>query len=270
MTSAIGQYFTEVSNSELLTPEEEVELSKRIQQGDMEARNKLVRCNLRLVIANAKKYIGSSLGFTDLIQEGNVGLCKAADRFDWTRGVKFSTYAAFWIKAVIIRAIEEKSRVIRMPCHINGKMVRYRDAKEKLALKMGREPNKIEMAAFMGEPLKTIETLEGFLEGPMSLDQEFGDEETLKDYISFDDEVAINQIEAEEIKNAVQKLLSELDDRERLVLEMRYGLVDGDQHILAEVGELLNLTNERIRQIQRDAEIKLRPIAEAMGIGDLL
>lgn len=265
--SLISQYFREVGRTPLLSPQEEVDLAKKVEQGDTKARNMLVQANLRLVVTIAKKYIGGGLGLMDLVEEGNIGLIKAADKYNYRRGVKFSTYASFWIRAYITRAIADKSRLIRVPVHVNELLVQYREAKESVLKDLNRDPSKAELADIFELDIGMIDLFETLLAAPTYLSDSYGEDSTIEDSLTV---AVIDDTDSEHLheslKKALDSLLDYLPDRERKVLEMRFGLNDIDPQILSVVGNEVDLTLERVRQIQNEAIALLRPAAERMGL----
>jgi RNA polymerase primary sigma factor len=254
-------YLQEIGKTKLLSREEEVELAKRIEQGDIKAKEKLALANLRLVVSIAKRHSGYGLPLLDLIQEGNVGLMKAIEKFDWTRGYKFSTYATWWIRQAISRAIADKGRTIRIPIHLIGLIRKIQQAEEEYVQEHGVPPTREEIAARLNVPLKEIERAKKMSPHTRSLERPVGDEEgeALGDFIGDEGAVsptreALTDLQREELKHA----LSKLDDRERKILELRYGLKDGHTRTLEEVGQFFNISRERVRQLEKKALIKLR------------
>lgn len=261
---SIQMYLKEIGQYPLIYAAEERELSKRIEKGDEEAKNLLARANLRLVVSIAKKYVGRSPNLTllDLIQEGNLGLFKAVEKFDWTKGYKFSTYATWWIRQSITRALADQSRTIRIPVHMVETISKYKQVYRKLSQDLGREPLAEEIATEMGLPVDKIHVIENINQETVSLEQPVGDDDnksTLENFIPDDkilrpDQEAARRILADQIK----EVLDELNPKERKILEMRFGLVDNIQHTLERVGEEFNVTRERIRQIEAKVHDKLR------------
>lgn len=261
LTDPVRMYLREIGKVSLLTATEEVELAKRMEAGDVEAKKRLIDANLRLVVSIAKKYIGRGMLFLDLIQEGNLGLIRAVEKFDYRRGFKFSTYATWWIRQAITRAIADQARTIRVPVHMVetiNKMVRV---SRLLVQELGREPSDEEIAKKMGIEPSRVEEIRRISQLPVSLETPIGEEEDsqLGDFIEdhdlpSPDEAAAGHLLHEQIED----MLSTLSDREREVLHYRFGLEDGHSYTLEEVGKKFNVTRERIRQIEAKALRKLR------------
>lgn len=254
-------YLKEIGNYPLLTIEEEVSLSKRIENGDEEAKNILAESNLRLVVSIAKKYVGRGLSFLDLIQEGNLGLIKAVEKFDYTKGFKFSTYATWWIRQAITRSIADQSRTIRIPVHMSEIINRTYRASRSLLQTLGREPTEQELAEEVNLPIEKVREVLKISSDPVSLDTPIGEEDDshLGDFIK--DEAVMGPEEAASysiLKDQIAKLLDTLTEREQRVLILRFGLSDGRTRTLEEVGKEFNVTRERIRQIEAKALRKLR------------
>ncbi len=261
---SIQMYLREIGQYPLLTAVEERELAKRIVDGDEEARNLLARANLRLVVSIAKKYVGRSPDLTllDLIQEGNLGLFKAVDKFDFTKGFKFSTYATWWIRQAITRALADQSRTIRIPVHMVETMAKYKQVSRRLAQDLGRDPMPEEIATEMGVEVEKIYQIEKISQDTISLELPIGDDDDrsrLSDFISDDKIIAPDQEVAHRIlSDQMKEILETLSEKERKILEMRHGLLDGTYHTLEEVGKEFGVTRERIRQIEAKALEKIR------------
>lgn len=261
---SIQMYLREIGQYPLLTAAEERTLAKRIIDGDEEARNLLARANLRLVVSIAKKYVGRSPDLTllDLIQEGNLGLFKAVDKFDHTKGFKFSTYATWWIRQAITRALADQSRTIRIPVHMVETMAKYKQVSRRLAQDLGRDPMPEEIATEMGVEVDKIYQIEKISQDTISLELPIGDDDDrsrLSDFISDDKMVSPDQEVAHSIlTDQIQEILDTLSEKERKILEMRHGLLDGTYHTLEEVGKEFGVTRERIRQIEAKALEKIR------------
>ncbi len=263
----LRSYLQEIGSIPLLTAEEEVILAKRIKAGDKKAAQLLTLANLRLVVSVAKKYARSGLDFLDLIQEGNIGLMKAVEKFDYRRGFKFSTYATWWIRQSITRAIADQGRTVRLPVHMYETINRMRKVKNELTTKLGRPPTNKELAEALGMTPEKIEYINKISQYSVSLTAdktEAHDDEavSLSEIVSDVNQEGPDEIATQEIlKHDVMQLLKELPDRERRVLELRFGLVDGVVRTLEEVGREFGVTRERIRQIEAKALARLRQIA---------
>lgn len=259
----VKMYLANIGRVPLLTSEEEIAISKRIHEGDEEAKNKLICANLRLVVANAKRYTNRGLSFLDLIEEGNLGLIKASEKFDGTKGYKFSTYATWWIRQAISRAIADQARTIRIPVHMVetiNKMLKYQ---RQLTQELGREPRADEIAAKMGGDMTAsrVREIQRIAQEPVSLETPIGEEDDshLGDFI--EDKEALSPVEYTAnvlLKDRLYKVMQDLTDREERVLRLRYGLDDGHPRTLEEVGKEFGVTRERIRQIEAKALRKLR------------
>lgn len=262
---SIQIYLREIGQYPLLTASEERELAQRIERGDDEARNILARSNLRLVVSIAKKYVGRSPDLTllDLIQEGNLGLFKAVDKFDWKKGYKFSTYATWWIRQAITRALADQSRTIRIPVHMVETIAKYKQVSRRLSQALGRDPQPEEIAVEMGVEVDKIYQIEKINQDTLSLENPIGSDDdersTLGDFIA-DDKIPSPIQESSEriLGEQVKQILDDLSPKERKILEMRHGLLDGVYHTLEEVGKEFGVTRERIRQIEAKALEKIR------------
>lgn len=261
---SIQMYLREIGQYPLLTALEERTLAKRIVEGDEEARNLLARANLRLVVSIAKKYVGRSPDLTllDLIQEGNLGLFKAVDKFDHTKGFKFSTYATWWIRQAITRALADQSRTIRIPVHMVETMAKYKQVSRRLSQDLGRDPMPEEIATEMNVEVEKIYQIEKISQDTISLELPIGDDDDrsrLSDFIADDKITSPDQEVAHSIlTDQIQEILDSLSEKERKILEMRHGLLDGTYHTLEEVGKEFGVTRERIRQIEAKALEKIR------------
>ena len=267
----VRMYLKEIGQVPLLTPEEEMELAQKVSTGDKEAKKKLTEANLRLVVSIAKKYSGRGLHILDLIQEGNTGLIRAVDKFDYTKGNKFSTYATWWIRQAITRAIADQARTIRVPVHMVEVINKATRCNRKLVQELGREPTLEEIADELGLPIEKIIEANRTAADTLSLDTPVGDEEdtTIGPFVEDDNtpgpaESTSNTMLAE----ALAEILSTLTQREADVLKMRFGMYDGRNHTLEEVGQKFGVTRERIRQIENKAIRKLRHPSRAKKIKD--
>ncbi len=255
---SIQMYLREIGKTALLKGVEEVELAKRIGKGDVAARKRLIEANLRLVVSIAKKYMGRNLGLLDLIQEGNLGLFRAVEKFDWRKGYKFSTYATWWIRQAITRALADQSRTIRIPVHMVETLNKYAQAERQLVQDLGREPLPEEIASEMGIEVEKVYQLKKISQETVSIDTPVGDSDEedsyLGDFIEDPDTVTPSETAGRQIlREYVQGILKDLDPREQKILKMRFGLEDGVTHTLEEVGKEFGVTRERIRQIEAKA-----------------
>lgn len=258
---SVKMYLKEIGQVQLLTTEEEVELAKRMNEGDLSARDKLSVANLRLVVSIAKRYVGRGMHFLDLIQEGNLGLMKAVEKFDYERGFKFSTYATWWIKQSITRAIADQARTIRIPVHMVETINKLGRVSRNLLQTLGREPSAAEIAEKMGISEEKVIEIQKIAQDPVSLEKPIGEEEDshLGDFIEDNSSVSpAEKAEAAMLREHLLQVLSTLTPREQEVLIMRYGIKDSRPKTLEEVGKEFNVTRERIRQIEAKALRKLR------------
>jgi RNA polymerase primary sigma factor len=273
ISDPVRMYLREIGKISLLTPEEEVELAKRVEEGDEEAKKKLIEANLRLVVSIAKKYIGRGLSFLDLIQEGNLGLIRAVEKFDYRKGFKFSTYATWWIRQAITRAIADQARTIRIPVHMVETINKLIRVSRQLVQQLGREPTIEEIAQALGLPPEKVEDIQRIAQEPVSLETPIGEEEDsqLGDFL--EDKESPNPEDAtagQLLREQLEEMLGELTEREREVLRLRFGLEDGHAHTLEEVGKRFNVTRERIRQIEAKALRKLRHPSRSKRLRDYL
>ncbi len=267
----VRMYLKEIGQIRLLSAEEEIELAKRVSEGDQAAKNKLTEANLRLVVSIAKKYSGRGLHILDLIQEGNTGLIRAVDKFDWTKGNKFSTYATWWIRQAITRAIADQARTIRVPVHMVEVINKATRCNRKLVQELGREPTVEEIAKELGLPVEKIIEANRTAADTLSLDTPVGDEEDTSIGSFVEDERTPGPADATSnamLAEALKEILDTLTDREADVLRMRFGMYDGRTHTLEEVGQIFGVTRERIRQIENKAIRKLRHPSRAKKIKD--
>lgn len=268
---ALRTYLKEIKNIPLLTPEEEIELSKKVKKGNEQARKKMIQANLRLVINIAKRYMHLGIPLLDLIEEGNLGLMKAVDKFDYRRGYRFSTYAAWWIKQAITRSISEHGKLIRMPVYMNELMARWRKMKERLSQKLKRQPSDKEIAKKMKLSKEKMEQINFWLSSQTSsLEAPIVGEDSSQVQDLIEDETAPSpdaQIKELLIKERIDNLLEKMSERERMVLDMRFGLADGRTHTLAEVANKIGVSRERVRQIEEEALKKLRRFVKEQGRG---
>ena len=269
----VRMYLKEIGNVPLLTSDQEVDLAMRVEAGDTEAKRALTEANLRLVVSIAKKYVGRGMPFLDLIQEGNMGLMKAVDKFDYTKGYKFSTYATWWIRQAITRGIADTGRTIRVPVHMVETINKTLRMTRQLLQELGREPTPEEVADRLGVPAARVREVLKISRDPVSLDTPIGEEDDshLGDFI--EDDTALSPADSatfsmlrEELANALESLT----DRERQVVKLRFGLEDGRARTLEEVGKEFNVTRERIRQIEAKALRKLRHPSRSKRLKDFL
>ena len=269
----VRMYLKEIGNVPLLTSDEEVELAKRVEQGDEEAKKKLTEANLRLVVSIAKKYVGRGMPFLDLIQEGNMGLMKAVDKFDYTKGYKFSTYATWWIRQAITRGIADTGRTIRVPVHMVETINKTLRMTRTLLQELGREPTPEEVAERLNVPVSRVREVLKISRDPVSLDTPIGEEDDshLGDFI--EDDTALSPADSAAfsmLREELSTALESLTERERQVVRLRFGLEDGRARTLEEVGREFNVTRERIRQIEAKALRKLRHPSRSKRLKDFL
>ncbi len=265
-------YLRSIGRVELLTAEQEIELAKHIERGDMNAKRHMVEANLRLVVSIAKGYLGRGLGFLDLIQEGSLGLIRAVEKFDYRRGYKFSTYATWWIRQAVTRAIADKARTIRIPVHMVEKLNRVTQIERQLVQRLGREPDPAEIAAELQITVREVRDILRVAQTPVSLEKPIGDEDEseLGDLLADDGveepfEAATENLQREDI----QRALDVLPERERQVIELRYGLRGHEPLTLEEVGRAFGVTRERIRQIENNTLRKLKQLPETQRLRKL-
>jgi RNA polymerase primary sigma factor len=269
----VRMYLKEIGKISLLSLEEELSLSKRIEEGDEEAKNILAESNLRLVVSIAKRYVGRNLSFLDLIQEGNIGLMKAVEKFDASKGFKFSTYATWWVRQAITRAIADQAKTIRVPVHMVETINRLKRTQRQLTLELNREPTEEQLAEKMGLTVEKVREIFKIAQDPLSLETPVGEEEDshLGDFIKdisnlTPEEYAINEV----LKDEINDVLNTLTEREEQVLKLRFGLEDGTCRTLEEVGNIFGVTRERIRQIEAKALRKLRHPSRSRKLKDYM
>ena len=269
----VRMYLKEIGKVPLLSAEEEIELAKRMESGDESAKKRLAEANLRLVVSIAKRYLNRGLSFLDLIQEGNLGLIKAVDKFDYTKGYKFSTYATWWIRQAITRSIADQARTIRIPVHMVETINKLIRISRQLLQEYGREPTSEEIAKEMGITVEKVREIKKISQDPVSLETPIGEEEDshLGDFIPDDDVPApVDAAAYSMLKEQLMEVLDTLSDREKKVLMLRFGLEDGRPRTLEEVGKEFNVTRERIRQIEAKALRKLRHPSRSKKLKDYL
>ncbi len=269
----VRMYLKEIGKVDLLSTEVESELARRMSEGDVEAKNRLVEANLRLVVSIAKRYMGRGMHFLDLIQEGNLGLIKAVEKFDHTKGYKFSTYATWWIRQAITRAIADQARTIRIPVHMVETINKVIRVSRQLLQELGHDPSPEEISAEMGMPVDKVREIMKIAQDPVSLETPIGEEEDshLGDFIA-DDELPEPAEAASQtlLREQLMRVLHDLTPREEKVLKLRFGLEDGRTRTLEEVGKEFNVTRERIRQIEAKALRKLRHPSRSKKLRDFL
>ena len=273
VSDSVRIYLREIGVYPLLSREEEEQLAKRIGEGDPKAREMLINSNLRLVVSIAKRYTGRGLVFLDLIQEGNIGLMKAVAKFDYTRGFKFSTYATWWIKQAITRAISDQGKTIRIPVHMSELINRFNRARRYLTQELGRDPDEEELAEKMEISVQMVREIESSSVSLVSLDTPVGDEEdtSIGDFVPDKESLMPEElVNARMLAEALNEALDSLTPREREVLILRYGLADGKSRTLEEVGKMMNVTRERIRQIETKSLRKLRNPVRGRKLKDFI
>jgi RNA polymerase primary sigma factor len=271
-TDALQLFLKDIGKVELLTAPQEIELAKRIERGDDNAKSQMVEANLRLVVSIAKKYRNQGLPFLDLIQEGTIGLVRAAEKFDHRKGFKFSTYATWWIRQAVARALADKARTIRMPVHVVEKLNKIVRTERKLRAELGREPGSREIARELDLTIDEVDQIRRSAQVPVSLEKPVGDDEESEfGHFLTDESAPLPEEAAEDVlrKDALGRILRTLSARERRVLELRYGLNGEQPRTLDEVGRAFNVTRERIRQIENQCLKKLRAVAEANALRDV-
>ena len=270
---SVKLYLKDIGRIPLLTPEEEIELASRMAKGDPAAKERLSEANLRLVVSIAKKYVRRGMQFLDLIQEGNMGLIKAVDKFDYTKGFKFSTYATWWIRQAITRAIADQARTIRIPVHMVENISKVKKMQSQMLHENGEEPSEEEIAARLDMPLEKVREIIRISQDPVSLETPIGEEEDshLGDFIPDEDAPApADEACVSVLKQTLGEVLDTLTEREKKVIIMRFGLIDGKQRTLEEVGAEFNVTRERIRQIETKALRKLRHPSRSKKLKDFM
>ena len=269
----VRMYLREIGRIPLLTYDEELELAKKILEGDEDAKQKLAESNLRLVVSIAKKYVGRGMLFLDLIQEGNMGLIKAVEKFDYTKGFKFSTYATWWIRQAITRAIADQARTIRIPVHMVETINKLIRTSRHLLQQLGREPSPEEIAAEMEIPVEKVTEIQKIAQDPVSLETPIGEEEDshLGDFIQDEDSPAPHDAASYTmLREQLEEVMNTLTPREAKVLKLRFGLEDGKSRTLEEVGKEFNVTRERVRQIEAKALRKLRHPSRSKKLRDYM
>ncbi|HHT83512.1 MAG TPA: RNA polymerase sigma factor RpoD [Clostridiales bacterium] len=270
---SVKMYLKDIGKVPLLTAAEEVKLAQRMAEGDEEAKNRLINANLRLVVSIAKRYVGRGMQFLDLIQEGNLGLMKAVEKFDYTKGFKFSTYATWWIRQAITRSLADQARTIRIPVHMVETINKLTKTSRTLLQQLGREPTQAEIAEAMGIPESKVMEIQKIAQDPVSLETPIGEEDDshLGDFLEDQSAVApMDAVEAKMLKAQVEEILNTLAPREAMVLILRYGLKDNRPRTLEEVGRVFNVTRERIRQIEAKALRRLKHPNKMKKLKDFL
>jgi len=270
---SIQMYLKEIGRVPLITPKEEIDLAKRRDMGDKQAAKKLTEANLRLVVSIAKKFAGYGLTFLDLIQEGNIGLFRAVEKYDWHKGYKFSTYATWWIRQAVIRALADQSRTIRIPVHVVEVLGKFQKADRYLIQQLGRQPTPEEIASELGIPVDGARYLIKISQDVISLETTVGDDDDkdteLGDFIEDVKTIAPDRAAALMLlKKYIKEIITDLSPREQKILDIRFGLTDGIAHTLEEVGSVFNVTRERIRQIEARALERIRQLKEIKKVED--
>jgi RNA polymerase primary sigma factor len=271
-TDSLQLFLKDIGRVQLLTAAQEVELAKRIERGDHRAKQEMVEANLRLVVSIAKRYRQQGLPFLDLIQEGTIGLVRAAEKFDHRKGFKFSTYATWWIRQAVARALADKGRTIRMPVHVVERLNKILRAERKLRAERGREPTSAEIAFEVEMSVEEVEQIRRTAQAPISLEKPVGDDDESEfgHYIEDDSVMGPDEITGLTLRNeTLSRALALLGERERRVIELRFGLNGGNPQTLDEVGRAFNVTRERVRQIENHALKKLGLLAEAKTLRDV-
>jgi RNA polymerase primary sigma factor len=267
-TDALQLFLREIGRHPLLTAADEVELAKRIEKGDMAAKQKMIESNLRLVVSIAKNYRNQGLPFLDLIQEGMFGLIRAVEKFEWQRGLKFSTYATWWIRQAVQRAVADKARTIRMPVHVVERMQKMHQAERRLWMQLAREPTLEEIAEEAGLPLQQAAEVRAAARTSTSLDQPIGEDEdaVFGDLVPGEGPLPEEEAERRLRNEALERALEALPSRDRRVLELRYGLRGCEPHTLEQIGKRLGMTRERVRQIEVESLNRLASLREIEGV----
>jgi RNA polymerase primary sigma factor len=270
-TDALQLFLREIGRHPLLTAADEVELAKRIERGDMAAKQRMIESNLRLVVSIAKNYRNQGLPFLDLIQEGMFGLIRAVEKFEWQRGLKFSTYATWWIRQAVQRAVADKARTIRMPVHVVERMQKMHQAERRLWMQLAREPTLEEIAEEAGLPLQQAAEVRAAARTSTSLDQPIGEDEdaVFGDLVPGDGPLPEEEAERRLRNEALERALEALPVRDRRVLELRYGLRGAEPHTLEQIGKRLGMTRERVRQIEVESLNRLASLREIDGVATL-